>query len=30
MSLYIFDTDVMSLFQQGHPAVSQRFLICGP
>lgn len=30
MSLYIFDTDVMSLFQQGHSSVSQRLLICWP
>jgi tRNA(fMet)-specific endonuclease VapC len=30
MSLYILDTDILSLFQQGNPAVEQKVLLCWP
>jgi tRNA(fMet)-specific endonuclease VapC len=30
MSLYVLDTDILSLYQRGHPAVSQRCRACAP
>ena len=30
MSLYVFDTDILTLFQKGHAAVVQRSRMCSP
>ena len=30
MKLYVLDTDMLTLVEEGHPAVSQRFLQCQP